>query len=94
MELVIKVTAEEIDQAVENMVYFIINNQNLNPNVEVDEKAIAEIIKHHLENRIEEILSDPEQYLNKDEMSEVEKYISMPYSAYLKMMERDIPYPI
>lgn len=94
MELVIKVTTEELDQAVENLVYFIINSQNLNEDVEIDERAIALVIKQHLESRIEEILSDPENHLNKDEMSEIEKYFSMPYSAYLKMMERDISYPI
>ncbi len=42
MKSVIKVTTEELDQAVENLVYFIINSQNLNPNVEIDEKAIAQ----------------------------------------------------
>jgi hypothetical protein len=94
MELVIKVTIEELDQAVENLVYFIINNQNLNEDVEIDEQAIALVVKQHLESKIEEILSDPEKYLNNDEMSEVEKHISMPYSAYRKMTERDISYPI
>lgn len=42
MKSVIKVTTEELDQAVENLVYFIINSQNLNPNVEIDERAIAQ----------------------------------------------------
>ena len=55
---------------------------------------IAVIIKQHLENKIEDIISNPEQYLTSKEMEEVEKCFSMPYSAYIKMMERDIPYPL
>lgn len=93
MNLQITVTVEEFLQAASNLSYFIINDQNLNENVEVDEKAIAEIIKSHLERKVESILNDPEQYLNSDEMSEVEKHISMPYLDYLKMMDRDLPYP-
>ena len=42
MKSVIKVTTEELDQAVENLVYFIINSQNLNPNVEIDGLAITQ----------------------------------------------------
>jgi hypothetical protein len=101
MNLQITVTISEFLQAAENLSYFIIKDQNLNRNVEINENAFAkgaakltaEIIKHHLENKIDNILSNPEDYLDSDEMSEVEKFISMPYSEYLKMMDRDIPYP-
>ncbi len=55
---------------------------------------IAQIIKKHLEGVIEDILSDPENYLKPDEWSEVNKCFMMSYSAYRKMMEQDIPYPI
>ncbi len=94
MELTIKITEEDLMQAAENVVYFINYNQNLHPDSEIDEKAIAVIIKQHLENKIEDIISKPEQYLTSKEMEEVEKCFSMPYSAYIKMMERDIPYPL
>jgi hypothetical protein len=101
MNLQITIITEEFLQAASNLSYFIIKEQNLNRNVEIKEKAFAkgaakltaEIIKHHLENKIDNILSNPEDYLNSDEMSEVEKFISMPYTDYLKMMDRDIPYP-
>lgn len=89
----VTVQADEIQQSVENLTYYIINDQNLNENVEIDDNAIAKIIENHLRNKIEEILSDPEEHLSKSEMSEVERFISMPYADYLKMMNRDIPYP-
>lgn len=88
----IVVEEDEIQQSVENLTYFIINDQNLNENVEVDNNAIADIIKNHLQNKIKEILSDPEEHLSKREMSEVEKFISLPYTDYLKQMNQDIPY--
>jgi hypothetical protein len=92
MNLQITVTISEFLQAAENLSYFIISDQNLNENVEVDEESIAKIIESYLGNKIESILSNPEEHLSKDEMSEVEKFISMPYSEYQKMMDRDIPY--
>lgn len=87
------VEADEMQQSVENLTYYIINDQNLNKNVEIDNDAIADIIKNHLQNKIEDILSNPEEHLSRSEMSEVERFISMPYADYLKMMNRDIPYP-
>ena len=89
----VTVEADEMQQSVENLTYYIINDQNLNENVEIDDNAIAKIIENHLENKIEDILSNPEEHLSKDEMSEVEKFISIPYADYLKQMNRDIPYP-
>ncbi len=90
MELSIEVTKEELLQAAENLIY----TQSLDKDTEVDEEAIAKIIKKHLEGVIEDILSDPENYLKPDEWSEVNKCFMMSYSAYRKMMEQDIPYPI
>lgn len=37
----VTVQADEIQQSVENLAYYIINDQNLNENVEIDENAIA-----------------------------------------------------
>lgn len=94
MKLTIEVTEEELMQAAENLVY----TQSLDKDTEADYEAIAVIIKEHLkkalEKAIENILSDPENYLKSDEWSEVNKCFIMSYSAYQKMMDRDIPYPL
>ena len=90
MKLEITITKEELLQAAENLVY----TQSLDKDTEVDEEAIAGIIKEHLEKVIEDILSDPENYLKPKEWTEVNKCFTMPYSAYQKMMEQDIPYSL
>ena len=88
MKLTIEVTEEELMQAAENLVY----TQSLDKDTEADYEAVARIIKEHLEKAIENILSDPENYLKPDEWSQVNKCFVMSYSAYRKMMEQDIPY--
>ena len=90
MELSITVTKEELIQAAQNLVY----TQSLNEDTEADEKAIALIIKQHLESAIEDILSDTEKYLKPDEWSQVNQHFVMSPKAYQKLMNRDIPYPI
>lgn len=90
MKLAIEVTEEELMQAAENLIYDLV----LDKDTEADEKAIAVIIKEHLEKAVEDILSNPEKYLKPDEWSEVNKCLLMSYSAYIKMMEQDIPYPL
>lgn len=90
MKLEITITPEELLQAASNLVF----EQNLDKDTEADEEAIALIIKEHLEKAIEDILSDPENYLKPDEWSQVNKCFVMSPDAYKKMMDRDIPYPI
>lgn len=88
MKLTITVTEEELLQAAENLVY-----EKLNKDTFCDEKAIANIIKEHLELKIEEVISNPEDHLNPDELSKVNQQIYLSDHAYKKMMNRDIPYP-
>lgn len=90
MKLIIEVTEEELMQAAENLIYDLV----LDKDTEADYEAIAVIIKEHLEKAVEDILSNPEKYLKPDEWSEVNKCLLMSYSAYRKMMEQDIPYPL
>ena len=59
MKLEIIITKEELLQAAENLVY----TQSLDKDTEADEEAIAVVIKEHLEEAIEDILSNPENYL-------------------------------
>jgi hypothetical protein len=90
MELSIEVTREDLMQAAENLVY----TQSLNEDIEANEEAIASVIKNHLEKAIEEILTNPKKHLTLDEWKQVNDCCLMSYSAYIKMMNRDIPYPI
>ena len=88
MKLAITVTKDELIQAVENLIY-----DRLDEDTFSDDEAIAEIIKQHIESIIEDIISNPEQHLNSDELSRVNKYVYLSDKAYQKMMDRDIPYP-
>ena len=90
MKLSIEVTQDELIQAAQNLIY----TQSLDEDTEANEEAIALVIKQHLECVIEDILSDAEKYLKPDEWSQINKCFVMKYSAYKKMMEQDIPYPI
>lgn len=90
MKLEIIITKEELLQAAENLVY----TQSLDKDTEANEEAIALVIKEHLEKAIEDILSDPENYLKPDEWSQVNKCFIMSPDAYKRMMDRDIPYPV
>lgn len=90
MKLSIEVTKEDLMQAAENLIY----TQSLDRDTEADEEAIALVIKEHLEKAIEEILSNPEKYLTPNEWQQINKCFVMNYSAYIKMMNRDIPYPL
>lgn len=98
MKLTINVTKEELLQAAENLVY----TQSLDKDTEAETEAcreadlceIAVVIKEHLEKAIEDILSNPENYLKAEEWEQVNKCFVMNYSAYKRMMDRDIPYPI
>ena len=74
----------------ENLVY----TQSLDKDTEAETEAIAVVIKEHLEKAIEDILSNPENYLKAEEWSRVNKCFVMNYSAYKRMMDRDIPCPI
>ena len=88
MKLEITVTKEELLQAVENLIY-----DQLDEDTFSDDEAIATIIKEHIESKIEDIISNPENHLNSDELSRVNKNVFLSDKAYRKMMDRDIPYP-
>lgn len=89
MKLEITVTKEELLQAVENLIY-----DQLDEDTFSDDEAIATIIKEHIESKIEDIISNPENHLNSDELSRVNKNVFLSDKAYRKMMDRDIPYPV
>jgi hypothetical protein len=88
MKLIIKVTKEELIQAAENLIYDQLDEDNF-----ADLEAIAKIIKNHLESMIENIICNPEEYLNPEEKNQANKYVYLTDYAYRKMMDRDIPYP-
>ena len=88
MKIEIIVTTEELYQAVENLIY-----DQLDEDTFSDDEAIATIIKQHIESKIEDIISNPEDYLSSDELSRVNQNVFLSDKAYRKMMERDIPYP-
>lgn len=88
MELTITVTKEELLQAVENLIY-----NELDEDTFSNDEAIATIIKEHIEFLIEDIISNPENHLNTDELSRVNQHIYLSERAYKKMMDQDIPYP-
>jgi hypothetical protein len=90
MKLSIEITRDELIQAAQNLIY----TQSLDKDTEANEEAIALIIKQHLESVIEDILSDAEEYLKPDEWSQVNKCFTMNYSAYKKLMNQDITYPL
>ena len=87
MNFTITVTKEELLQAVENLIY-----DKLDEDTFSDDEAIATIIKQHLESKIEDVISNPENHLNRDELLKVDKHIYLSNHAYKKMMDRDIPY--
>ena len=89
MNLTITVTKDELLQAVENLIY-----DQLGEDTFSDDEAIANIIKQHIESKIEDIISNPEDHLNSDELSRVNKFVYLSNNAYIKMMDRDIPYPV
>jgi hypothetical protein len=89
MKLEITVTKEELLQAAENLIY-----DQLDEDTFSDDEAIATIIKEHIESKIEDIISNPENHLNSDELSRVNKNVFLSDKAYKKMMDRDIPYPV
>jgi len=96
MKLTINVTKEELLQAAENL----INDQldedtfaDLNAIGYASAERIAKIIKNHLESMIENIIGNPEDYLNPEEINQANKYVYLTDHAYRKMMDRDIPYP-
>ena len=89
MKLEIIVTKEELLQAVENLIYDQLDEDTIS-----DDEAIANIIKQHIELKIEDIISNPENHLNSDELSRVNQNVYLSDRAYRKMMDRDIPYPI
>ena len=82
-EIVLAITQEELEEATENLIY-----DYANSDTEADEKAIAQLLKTHLRNTSENILNNPEQYLDSDEL---EKCFSMSYQSHLKLMEQSIP---
>jgi hypothetical protein len=88
MKLTINVTKEELLQAAENLI-----NDQLDEDTFADLNAIAKIIKNHLESMIENIIGNPEDYLNHEEINQANKYVYLTDHAYRKMMDRDIPYP-
>ncbi|MGL6344735.1 MAG: hypothetical protein ACRC80_36990 [Waterburya sp.] len=88
MELTITVTKEELLQAAENLIY-----NELDEDTFSNDEAIATIIKEHIEFLIEDIISNPENHLNADELSRVNQNVFLSDKAYKKMMDRDIPYP-
>ncbi len=83
-EIIPAITQEELESATENLIYERISGTG----IEADEKAIAQLLKTYLRNTIENILNNPEQYLDSDEL---EKCFSMSYQSYLKLMEQSIP---
>lgn len=82
------VTKEDLYQAVENLIY-----DQLDEDTFSDDEAIATIIKQHIESKIEDMISSPEDYLSSDELSRVNQNVFLSDKAYKKMMDRDIPYP-
>ena len=88
MKLEITVTPKDLYQAVENLIY-----DQLDEDTFSDDEAIATIIKQHIESKIEDIISNPEDYLSPDELSRVNQNVFLSDKAYRKMMDRDIPYP-
>ncbi|MGL5075508.1 MAG: hypothetical protein ACRDBG_06650 [Waterburya sp.] len=88
MKLIINITKEELLQAAENFI-----NDQLDEDTFADLNAIANIIKNHLEVTIENIICNPEDYLNPEEKEQANKYVYLTDHAYRKMMDRDIPYP-
>lgn len=80
----IEITQEEIIEATQNLIY----DRALNDATEADEKAIAQLIKNCLESAIEDIMNNPEQYLDSDKL---EQCFPMSHSNYQKLMERSIP---
>ncbi|MDJ0589865.1 MAG: hypothetical protein QNJ72_07695 [Pleurocapsa sp. MO_226.B13] len=88
MKLEITVTKEDLYQAVENLIY-----DQLDEDTFSNDEAIAIIIKQHIESQIEDIISNPENHLNSDELSRVNQNVYLSDNAYKKMMDRDIPYP-
>ena len=87
MNLTITVTKDELLQAVENLIYDQLDEDTLS-----DDEAIANIIKEHIESKIEDIISNPENHLSSDELSRVNKFVYLSDKAYKKMMDRDLPY--
>lgn len=88
MNLTITVTKDELLQAAENLIY-----EQLDEDTLYDNDAIASIIKNHIELKIEDIISNPENHLNSEELSRVNKFVYLTDKAYKKVMNRDIPYP-
>lgn len=88
MNLSINVSQEDILQAVENLIHDKIDEDTF-----ANEQAIASIIKNHLQVTIENIICNPEEYLNPEEKNQVDKCFYLTDYAYRKMMDRDIPYP-
>jgi hypothetical protein len=88
MKLKIIVTKDELIQAAENLIYDQLDEDNF-----ANLDAIANIIKNHLEVTIENIICNPEEYLNPEEKNQANKYVYLTDYAYRKMMDRDIPYP-
>ena len=80
----IEITQSEIIEATQNLIY----DHALGDDTEADEKAIAQLIKNRIQAVIEDILNDPEQYLDSDEL---EQCFPMSHLNYRKLMERSIP---
>ena len=95
MKLEIIVTKEELLQAAENLIYDQLDEDTFSDDEAMPSAsfAIATIIKEHIESKIEDIISNPENYLNSDELSRVNQNVFLSDKAYKKMMDRDIPYP-
>ena len=80
----IEITQEEINESVQNLIY----DHSTDEGTEADEKAIAQLIKNRLESAIEDIMNNPEQYLDSDKL---EQCFPMSHLNYRKLMERSIP---
>ena len=84
-EIVLAITQSELEEATENLIYDYVNSDT-----EADEKAIAQLIKNRLQSITEDILNNPQKYLDSQEL---EQCFSLSDSSYRKLMELSIPLP-
>ena len=89
-QIAIEITGEEIEQSAVNLAYFLLEEAGYQ-DAEVDQVQLSRLVKQHLEEMIEEFLSNPEKVLAQSELEAAAACVAPPYEVVKKQLEQDIP---